>query len=62
MPQDQPVGQFADGGPFSGREPLERQQCLMLLRLQIVLSSLQLAEMKELPELVSKLSQILVIA
>ena len=40
MPQDQPAGQFADGGPFSRRQPLERQQSLMLLRLKIVLSGL----------------------
>ena len=62
MPQDQPAGQLADGGPFVRGQPLERQQCLMLLRLQIVLSGLQLAEMQKLPELVSKLRQILVVA
>ena len=62
MPQDQPAGQLADGGPLSRGQPLERQQRLMVLRFKIVLSGLYLAEMKELPELVSKLRQIPVIA
>ncbi len=62
MPQNQTVRQLADGRPFSLGQPLERQQRLMMLRLKTVLPGLQFAEMKKLPELESKLSQVPVIA
>lgn len=40
MPQDQPAGQLADSRPFSLRQSLESQQGLMLLWLEIMVSSL----------------------
>jgi len=61
VPQNQPVRQLADGGPSSLRQPLERQQRLMLLGFEMVLAGLKLAEMQELPELKSKFRQILII-
>jgi hypothetical protein len=62
MPQDQPVRQLADGRPFARRQSSQREQRLMLLRFKTVLSGLQLAEMKKLPELEPEFPQILVVA
>ena len=51
MPELQTSGEFADGGPVSGRQPFDRQQKLVLLRLNSVLSGLFFAEMQKLANL-----------
>lgn len=44
VPQNESTCEFADGRSFSGRKPFERQQSLMLLGLEIILSGLQFTE------------------
>ncbi len=42
--QNEPIRELSDGRSPSGWKPLQRQQRLMLLRLEVVLSSLHLTE------------------
>jgi hypothetical protein len=62
MAQRQAICQLADGRLGAGRQSLDRQQCLMLLRLYAVLSGPDFAELKEVTELVAELSQLLIVA
>ena len=61
MPQNEPICEFAYGRSFSPRKSLDRQQSLMLLGLNVILSSLRFTEVQKLPELESKFCQILVV-
>ena len=62
MAQREAIRQFADRRLGTGGQSLERQQSLMLVRLDLVFSGPRLAELKKMPKLVAKLSQLLVIA
>jgi hypothetical protein len=60
MAQRQTIRQIADGRTGPDRQPLERQQSLMLLGLNAVFPRLDFAELEEMAELVSKFGQLLI--
>ena len=60
--QRETIRQLANRRVGAGGQSFERQQSLMLMRLDPMFSCPCLAELKETPELVFKLSQLLVVA
>jgi hypothetical protein len=55
--QREAICQLANGRPAVRRQPFEREQTLVLLRLDPVLSCLHFAELKEMAKLAAKLRQ-----
>jgi hypothetical protein len=62
MSQGETIRQLANGRLGTIGQAFQRQQRLVLLRLDAMLSGLYLAELKEMPELVPELSQLLIFA
>ena len=62
MAQREPVGQLGDGRVRAGREPFERQQRLMLLRLDSMSPCLHFAEVEKLAKLAPEIGELLIFA